>query len=266
MLTVACGQARTSGTTTPASSTSTPTAADSHRSSGAIGGTSSERDLLDQILAGVDSWAIKSAEIESSPPPDFEGTVSAPDWLQVNVPFAQTTSEISRFSEAQWETMLVAGAYRDLTVANSLPSTDGYTLGYLDDKGTVGGDQSATRIGGDPSHDIPTEPEDTVQQQIIAGLKEVGLTPDSVSFLHPHKIAPVAFATTEDAKAFADKVQTGGVTADGIFGRLTNYEGVYLEVDDSTGAPVVIFSTSTRANQGLTWYRPDLGLGGGASP
>ena len=225
------------------------------------GGTTPQNALLQQLVNDVDPWAISAAAITPSPP-EFPVTT---DWVHLTIPFSQNDADVARRTKAEWDTMLTAGRYRDSAAANGWAVPDGYTVTYVS-AAVNQGNASSPRFGGPPSHSISSPPESSIVANVQAGAAKLGLSSVNVSFLHINGLAVVVTAT-ETPDALKKSVEAGELTAGALLGDLSQYEGVYIQIDDpADGSTLLVFGSATRADEGVSWTRPDLGLGGGASP
>ncbi len=199
-----------------------------------VGASTAQSQLLSQIVSSVQPSGISSASI-GSPPSDFQGGPSS--WVTISIPPGDQEANIAD----EWKSALVAGTFRDLSVAQGLPGVAGYTT-----------PQGSTVIGA-PDH--PAVDAAPTQQSIQAALQQAGLRPTSVHFLAPGEgMAVMATATTNDAAKF---LSAHPDPATAIFGDINRYAGTYLEVDDAQGVAFVTAYASVDG-EGVGWMRPTL--------
>jgi hypothetical protein len=211
--------------------------------------------LVQSVVSRYGGRLLVSAKVTDPPTSDHP----AGPWLSVvaHVPDGYATQSQGwqpAFLEAGWQADLVAGAISDAAAEHGLGKVAGATIsGLLSDGSTVpsiGGGIGAVTTGQSFSADS--------DEQISAALKEVltaaDLVPLSVNVLHADQPAPAVIAQTADpAKAAANAEST----INSLFGgHPPKYEGYYLEVRDTTGAPVFVVSYAYRAGSGRRWVDP----------
>ncbi len=220
--------------TVSACGAATSVAKHSHAHRVPVGASTAQSQLLSQIVSSVQPSGISSASI-GSPPSDFQGGPSS--WVTISIPPGDQEANIAD----EWKSALVAGTFRDLSVAQGLPGVAGYTT-----------PQGSTVIGA-PDH--PAVDAAPTQQSIQAALQQAGLRPTSVHFLAPGEgMAVMATATTNDAAKF---LSAHPDPATAIFGDINRYAGTYLEVDDAQGVAFVTAYASVDG-EGVGWMRPTL--------
>ena len=182
---------------------------------------------------------ISQIRIASSGPDAF--ATQADSWLQFSIPTGRGPGTI----KAQWMAFLVAGSFRDESAqSTALPAVGGAILrGY-----------GAQLIGG--SDHPPITVTAPIDQIIASRLTAIGLTSTSITDAKPELgVAPIVITQTSDPASFvAAHPEPWGE----VFGDLNTYEGTYLEVDDTTGSPVIVGAYASRAAHGVEWVRPGL--------
>ncbi len=213
------------------------------------GGTAAEQQLLTSILSGMDSDQFLSASIGSAP----AGTGQDGPWLYFTTPAgAQRGADIVK---PAWEAMLVAGAYRDRSTDAGLPANIGFSIRSVMPDGS-----SADLAGGDsilgPQMSTPATAytADQIVQKISAHFPTHQLVINSISFVRPNQLAPVVVATTSDPQAFINS----DYDLKSIFGDVNSYEGVYVQVNDEQGNPVIVLGIAPRIGEVTRWIRPNL--------
>jgi hypothetical protein len=253
----ACGQAPRSGTgITPASDDYGVASAGANLLKGGnttiTGGTEAQRTLLKEITAGIDSSDVPAIDIGDP----VEGFGSDPSigasgstWLAFTIPFDRRDPNYVR---AFWEDMIVVGAFRDRSYAIGLPDVLGFNVG-----------PSASLLPGPSSHDVLTDDPGQLTKLISDGVAHAGLKLVSISFAAPAKLAPLVVASTDSPKQYVAENNSPGTT---VFGDLDRWEGTYLEVVDSSGAPILETAYSGRSLHGIGWTLPGLQGSGAGCP
>lgn len=95
-----------------------------------------------------------------------------------------------------------------------------------------------------------------IESSIRAAAATAGLSVKSITIFHGLDPAPAVVVATKDP---ADFLQDADASQNAIFGGSPmTYEGVYLEVVDTSGSPVLVTSSSFRTGIGGSWIRPGL--------
>jgi hypothetical protein len=162
--------------------------------------------------------------------------------------------------QALWEGDLFTGALRDEFAARGLGDV-------IDAYGTfVTPDGSRESAGGGVSYGVATNQVfNPIPTGIVSTVAKrgatVGLHSVQVKTMHVLQDALVIHATSNSPKTdVAALLAKGGLTF--LLGQNpSNFEGVFLRIDDSSGNPVYDASTAPRAGGGGFWADPALGLG-----
>lgn len=209
-----------------------------------FGGTPQQDQTLQQVFQGLGAKPTPITELDIGSPPEQFNAAPSDEWLAIAIPAGD--SHQNQFAE--WQAGVVAGAFRDLSQAQSLPPIAGYTI---PDQSSIIVSAGASVLSSPPSVD-----------EISSRLQSMGLQVDSISALHPDSgVAYVVNATASDPASFVGKF--GADAASQAFGDLSQYEGTFLEVDDQSGAPILITWQATRVQQGAGWITPSLESGDG---
>ncbi len=235
LVAVACGHGG-AGTQSSGPTTTTSTLPDTS----ITGGTPAQQTAVRNIVDGLGpANGISQIRIASSGPDAF--ATQADSWLQFSIPTGRGPGTI----KAQWMAFLVAGSFRDESAqSTALPAVGGAILrGY-----------GAQLIGG--SDHPPITVTAPIDQIIASRLTAIGLTSTSITDAKPELgVAPIVITQTSDPASFvAAHPEPWGE----VFGDLNTYEGTYLEVDDTTGSPVIVGAYASRAAHGVEWVRPGL--------
>jgi hypothetical protein len=101
------------------------------------------------------------------------------------------------------------------------------------------------------------ESDSKIEQDVDATLASYDLQPDQVRVLHPLGPAVWVVATTNDPSQFPgrfDEIQNAimGIAPD------IEYEGLYLEIDNAQGEPLMRVGNAIRNGGGVSWTSPSL--------
>ncbi len=209
--------------------------------------------LLQQIMARVDSGAFAGATV-ADPPAGFDqfknGAVS---WITLTGP--ASTEQGPEAVKPLWESMLVAGAYRDLSAGQGVTPDAGFSTAFVNPDGSpsdYGGNQFV--LGPTPDEAPADYSQDQMTQLITQNVAKLGVTLTSINYVQPNQYAPLVVLTTDDPAGFVK----ADYSLNRVFGDVGKYEGVYVEVDDSAGDPAVIIGVSNRIGETTRWIRSDL--------
>lgn len=217
-------------------------------------------EMLNEILRRPGVHAIVAARI-GGPPTGFtgsEGNLPVPEqlalgrWLNSTVVVADDGPGALR---AVWEADLVAGALRDAVHAGGGPEIVGSEIALRLPDGRVL--EHAFGGIGDIAYqqDFENPSASDLEAQIRRSFAEFGLEVTGFETVAIEQTAPAVVATSSDATSAVTDLHKI-VTA--TFGLPPRYEGYYLEIRDTAGAPVVIRTAAFRSGVGHTWIRADL--------
>jgi hypothetical protein len=219
---------------------------------------------LADVLSRVTFASIVSARI-GTPPPDACRT--AP-WLYVEAKVPSTEGTLGETARAEWESWLLTGAVAELSATgpNLADAVSGASIKYLLPDGSTGStaDSGVEPIGEMAAGQSFTDAADAVVVPKVTGvLKSFGLSPITVSVLHPVDDALVVIASTPSPDALHGQVQE--LTAQ-LSGNFVEYEGIYLEIRLPDGQPIYRSGGAARYGAGLEWVKPGLWKQVGATP
>jgi hypothetical protein len=258
-LAVGCGQA------VQATSTNTALHAKKHeRRYAASSPTTTPADLVKSIEAGFAKNDVVSVTF-GDPPPEYQKQTSGP-WMYVEVTQVDGASGVL----PTWEAKLLAAAYYHSAQAAGLTRETGF---YIFDTPSclTGVDDNSCDASGGPIGDnnvipegakspVPFDPTAasaaTVTGSISSSLQNAGLNVTSITIdsIDGHPV-PVVIAESADPTAFVDKNPTDA----SLFGSEPNdFEGIYFELDNSSGNPVLERSFASRIGAGVSWS--ELGI------
>jgi len=218
------------------------------------GGTRSQLDLLSQILGGVDRNLFVAARI-GAPPAGFEAAPRFGElgsaWLYLTLKADGTEAGLV---QPNWEASIVAGAFRDLAHAGSLPDVLGYSVQLVFPNGMASALDSSV-IAEPFSHRVTQEDADALANARgrLASLEHVRGSSERI--LHAAAPAIVETITTDDAESFVSRYSS---LQDAVFGDLANYDATFVRVVDGNGKLVAVSGFSTRVGAGEGWIRPDV--------
>jgi hypothetical protein len=167
-------------------------------------------------------------------------------------------------AKASWEGDLLTGALIDEYAARGLGSIVETNATLVDPSGArqpIGGG-----FGNVVSDQIFASVPNSLADQVAAGAAQFGLHSVSLSRVQGLQEAPVIVATTDQPRETASALEQPSALASLLGGPPSMYEGLYIEVRDTSGAPVYIAATASRAGASTVWIAPSLGVvGDGAS-
>jgi hypothetical protein len=229
-----CGQAATVGAS---GGTSTGLTANAQTSPPPpiSGGTAAQRQLVVQIFGGMGSTAITGVQI-GDPPSQF-ATQPGSSWINITVP----PGDLDMNQLAEWQAATVAGAFHDESTDQNLPNVAGYSTPQSTQIIVSGG---GSVVGSPPGADAITK-----------NLQSMGLTVNTITTLHPDVgSAVIVSATASDPVTFAKQFAEN---ADHIaFGNIGQFEGTYLQVDNSAGNGILTYWQATRVQAGAGSVAP----------
>jgi hypothetical protein len=183
------------------------------------------------------------------------------DYLVAHVNIAAPADRGPEISRASWESDLVGGAlFTGFTQANLAPP-------FGVDLTLVLPDGTRDQVGGGLGKVVPNQVFDSVTPEIqtriaqnagAQGLRNVRVT----TFQVVNDVIEIHAATTAaPAKAASNFYKAGGI--DGLLGQSENhFEGVYFQLDNAQGNPILIQTTAPRAGAGGYWAAPSTGIQG----
>jgi hypothetical protein len=260
-LVAGCGQATTAANSTKA-------AQKKERRNAAASPTTTPADLVKSIEAGFSKNDVLSVTF-GDPPPEHQKQTSGP-WMYVEVTQVDGASGVL----PTWEAKLLAAAYfHSAQSAGLTPETGFYVfdtpscLTGVDDNscdasGGPIGDSNVIPEGSkgpvpfDPTAASPASVTGSISSSLEnAGLKVSSITIDSID----GNPVPVVVAESTDPTAFVEKNPTDA----SLFGsEPNNFEGIYFELDDSSGNPVLERSFASRIGAGVSWTEPGIAMSG----
>jgi hypothetical protein len=164
----------------------------------------------------------------------------------------------SDIAEALWQANLLSGAVVDEFRARGF-------AGIAEAHGTlVTPDGQQQPIGGGFGHVEANQVFDDVPGSIATTIANAawrfGLRSTRVSTVRALQPAVVIHTTTDTPTASVNALIHSGGLSSILGGSPTRFEGVYLEIRDTSGAPIYISATAARAGSATFWADPSLGL------
>jgi hypothetical protein len=209
-----------------------------------VGGTPAQRTLLHTILEGIGSRDVP--EVTVGPPPGTS-LMGGGTWLIFHFPGGENRSQLG-----EWESWLVAGAFRDLSAARGLPAVRGDGVVFHPDFGS-----GYERLCCATHHVTSAASRQALTRRITEGVKRAGLTLISIRFAKPFHLAPIVMAKTSDPNA-----KLGSwMPRSSPYGDDSAFEGAFLQVRNQAGKVVFFVGHSTRTQTGIG----SIGLSGPAS-
>jgi len=222
----------------------------------------SPNELLDLLMARLAAPAMLQGEVSSTPagyratedpnavPPP--GALDGP-WahLRVLVPDAGVGSMLPL-----WQADLLVGDLREeMHIANASSPLFGEAITLVTPSGSVANTIN-TNIGDIAYGQQFSDASDAaIRSSVERGAAAAGVSLKSITVLNGLNPAPRVVVAAANP---AQYVSNADMEEHTIFHDPRTYEGVYLEVDDSSGDPVLISWSSFRTGIGQTWIRPDL--------
>jgi hypothetical protein len=177
----------------------------------------------------------------------------------IDVPSMSTPN----IGKALWESGLLAGAIASEYAQLGAGSVGGAETTIVTPDGT------RRVIGGGLGKAVADQVFDSVPSGLASRIASAAAS-RGISNVHLTKLrvlqdALVIHASSAAPAQAARGLQQGGLQA--LLGESpSNFEGVYLELDDSTGHPMYISATAPRAAASFAWADPSLGLDIGRGP
>lgn len=226
-----------------------------------IGDTRSEViATLESRLSLVSNATVFSETVPAAPDNASEHA-RAVSGLAVKYDLSVTSTQGADIGQALWEGDLFTGALRDEFAARGLGDV-------IDAYGTfVTPDGTRESAGGGVSYAVATNqvfnavPSDIVTT-IARNAASVGLRSVQVDTLPVLQDALVIRATSDAPQTDVAALLAKGGLRFLLGENPADFEGVYLQIDDGSGAKVYDVDTAPRAGGGGFWAAPSLGIGG----
>jgi hypothetical protein len=174
-------------------------------------------------------------------------------WLQVVVRAADAESGLV---SPVWESHVLAGVIRDRLHDAGLPRLSGLETGAQLPDGHIirVGSWGVEGVAVDQQFDTSGEAELRSVIESNAAQLDLGLTVQSVRFLHGIQEVPIVRLVSTDPKA---AVAASDRIDQALFGGdASSVEGYCVEIDDVSGIAVSIQASASRAGIGSTWTAP----------
>lgn len=247
-----------------------------HRHSGASSHVAAETttypqqslpDATKDTLAGLDAGEFVDVRLQQQVAADGAPLTSvAPGML---IAIKAPTEDHGASIPAQWEALVAEGAIADRMAGDAPALQD--VVGNLDVSLTLP-DGTTDDVGGGAGYvtsgqvfgaQASGESDAEIERHVDQVLASYGLRSVRVRVLHPLGPAVWVVASTDDESRIRgrfDELQNALLgTAPDIA-----YEGLYLEVDNPKGEPLIRVGNALRNGGGVSWTSPSLG--GSASP
>lgn len=160
-------------------------------------------------------------------------------------------------TEAMWQGAILTGIVADRLAASGaqLGDVQATLVSPHGERQPVGG--AIGNMVRDQAFDIPAAEE---LDQIADRLESAGMTPARVATVGGLQPAVVIRAVTRNASEAAQRYSEDQIgTLQGLLARdPRSLEGIYLEIEDVHGDPVVISALASRVGGAMIWVRPDL--------
>jgi hypothetical protein len=220
----------------------------------AIGATESSQSVDDAVretLAGLDQADFAGLRVDS-PPPGQPGRVGLWMYATVNAPSSSDGSTVG----PEWEAYLAQGAIADRIAhgTDDLGLVIGGSTVLLNNKTgdpiEIGGGTGNVKAGRVFAAQAANESDKNIATSANLALAKFGLKATTLNVLHPLGPALYVVATTSDVATIKGQYHhiLSALQGDG------NYEGIYLEIDDSAGRALVRTGSAFRAGGGSVWF------------
>lgn len=207
-------------------------------------------EALSLLQRRLSSTAIVSARLTQLPKSD-----ASPGGLTL-VQTVQASESGPTGIRATWEAEILAGALKDVMSARHLGTLDNFQTDELlagKDVGTV--DSGFGNVL--PGQIFDRSKASQLTAHITRLLRASDLAPVTVEVENGIQLAPVVVARTRNPRGLVDALTQPSAWT-GILGNYDNYEGYYFELQDSSGAPVLVSTAAHRAGASSAWIRQDL--------
>jgi hypothetical protein len=205
---------------------------------------------------------VASVSVSTDQFPSEDGTSTIPlrrAHILVDVP----SMSVPSIAQALWESGLLAGA-----IASEYAQLGAESLGGAETT-IVTPDGMRRVIGGGLGKAVPDQVFDSVPSGIASRVASAAAS-RGISNVHVTKRRVLQDALVIHASSAAPAQAAKGLQQDGLQALLgespSDFEGVYLELDDSAGHPMYISATAPRAAASFAWADPSLGLDIGKGP
>lgn len=204
----------------------------------------------------VSDPSVAQETIPAAPDPGAPG--QAVQGLALSYDLSASSTSGGEAGEALWQGDLFVGAVADEFAARGLGT-------IVDAYGTVvTPDGTREPVGGGVGHVVPEQifnpiPND-IGSTVSSAASSIGLHSVQVQTLNVLQDALVIHAVSDSPASDIATLRAKGAL-DFLLGQhTTNFEGVYLEIDDSAGNPVYELATAPRDGAGSWWAAPSLGM------
>ena len=216
----------------------------------------------DSIIAAVKARVpnVLSLQITSDPISNGSGNGTKNYWI-AHIDIAAPADHGPDVARAMWESNLVGGALlTGFTQARLAPP-------FGVDMTVVTPDGARDHVGGGLGKVVPDQVFDAVtpelQTRVARNAASQGLTNVRVSTFQVVNDVIEIQATTTAPPAAAASAFYKARGLNGLLGESeNNFEGVYFQLDDANGHPILIESTAPRAGGGGYWAAPSTGIQG----
>jgi hypothetical protein len=208
---------------------------------------------LQETIHGLDADLFSNIRV-GAPPQSALGSSAL--WLHARVAPAIVPHDLS----GAWEAELAAGAVADrcagdnISLHGVMTGVSVHTAGPHGDDGGGFGDARAGQIFGAQGSG---ESDQAIVDRVEGVLTAYGLTPRQVRVLHPLGPAVQVVATVDDVHALDGKLNDLTTALEGRYGDQL-YEGLYLQIDQTDGTPLLRSYGSGRSAGGGVWFAPGL--------
>ncbi len=224
--------------------------------------TPTPAQIVQNIESGLSGGGIVNVTLAPAPP-EYAKQVSTP-WMYIQVTHA---ADGAAGVEPVWEADMLAASYSVTASSDGAVPESGVYVASSSTCAASPAGSSCDGFGGPvnlispgATKPVPFNPTGasttTLTSTLESALTQAGLTVSKITFdTVDGNPAPIIVARSSDPAALMAK----NPTDTSLFGAEPNgFEGIYLEVDDSSGNPALIRAFASRIGAGIGWTRPDL--------
>lgn len=242
MLTSASGSTTVASSTTGASTNLAPITYAPVGSGAGVPTYSSVSAAVNGLAASSEFTDTDIRSVSLTTPPSGSGATNN-NWLDIVVGGSSTGWETSL---GDWEAAMLFAELRDSLHDSSLQTIDGYTLQVQLPDGTV---QTLGGLGAGNvafNQTFVSEPQSEMTAALTQEAEAAGLQVDSITYLSAADTVPIIKVTSPQPQTFLNQHPDPSL----VFSDSGPYEGIYVELLDPSGAPVLVSDAAFRDGEG----------------
>jgi len=220
-------------------------------------------DAIEQTMSGLDPAVVVDMEV-STPPNRLFASKPTTQWLHATVNSTSATGADGGDLRSLWEADLAQGAIAERLAADASDLSEvvsgsrisvRHSSGDVDEEQGSAGQVTPGQVFGAQRDGLTDE---EIRARITSALDALnlggGFAVRSVDVLHPLGPAVAVTATVKDRSVLRDQA----MPLLEAMGGSREYEGGYLEIDDSTGAPLLRTYGDLRVGDSGVWFAPGI--------